>query len=150
MSEAIVGVKSVVWGLACSPAANGMGTALVVQSGDFSVESDKAEFRNAIGQCVAEIYYNQKQTLTLEVVPSADTIANARNSNLLPLPGSIVTVTDTGGVTQATANDYELVSTNSGKYIFDKGTKKKSNTGLTMLTFEMHQYVENDTAVVIV
>lgn len=140
MAESQVGVKAVVWGLTTSATATGMGT-FTTQSATFTAESEKVEVKNNLGQTVTAIFFNQTQLLTLEVVPSADTVANARTANILPAPGAIVTVTD--------ANDTELTGTNSGKYVFIRGTKNKSNTAETRLTFELIQWVENDNAVAI-
>jgi len=143
MAEAILGTKSVVWGLATVPSATGMGTAIVVQSADFKVESESAEFKNAVGQTVAKIYYNQKETMTIEVVPSSTSVAFAQAGSILPLPGTVVTVTD--------ASDTEVAGSTGANnaWIFVSGSKKKSNTGFNMLTFELERWTENNVAQVI-
>src|SRR5688572_6624451 len=139
MAETLLGV-GVVWGLTTGATASGMGVFLP-QSADFSVDSDRVEVRNGLGQVVGEVYHNQRQTMTMEVIPSSTTIALSRTANVMPAPGAVVTVTDTV--------DTELAATHAGKYIFIRGSKKKTNTDLTKLTFELVQYVENDVAVVI-
>lgn len=134
MAEVVTG-KAVVWGLATGATATGMGTFLA-QSADFSVEGEMVEVRNAVGQVVGQVHFNPKQTLTMEVIPTGTTIADAKAANILPIPGTVVTVSDTV--------DTEVAGTNSGKYIFLKGSKKKSNTDVTKLTFEMMQYIDAD------
>lgn len=137
MAETINGTKAVVWGLSTTATGTGMGT-FTTQSATFTVESDKVEIRDNKGAVITEIYYNQRQLLRMEVIPSSDTVANARLANILPSPGAIITVTDT--------EDTETTATNSAKYIFVRGEKQKSNTDATKLTFELLQYVENAVA----
>lgn len=139
--EIQVGTKSVVWGLTTGATGTGVGT-FTTQSADFAVKSEKAVLKNERGATITEIYFDPSQTLKMEVVPTSTTLALAKAANILPVPGTIVTVTD--------ADDTELTGTNSGKYLFQGGSKKKSNTGMTILTFELLQYMDNDTAVVIV
>ena len=134
MAEVVTG-KAVVWGLSTGATATGMGTFLA-QSADFSVDGEMVEVRNSSGEVVGQVHYNPKQSLTMEVIPTGTAIADAKSANILPLPGTVVTVTDT--------NDTEVAGTNSGKYIFIKGSKRKSNTDVVKLTFELMQYVNQD------
>jgi hypothetical protein len=140
MAETINGAKAVVWGLSTSATGTGMGT-FEAQSANFDAEADEVEVRNSKGQVVTDIFYNQRHILRMEVVPSSTTLAFAKTNSVLPQPGAIITVTDT--------DDTELTATNVAKYIFVRGSKAKSNTAETKLTFEMKQYVENDVAVTI-
>lgn len=138
MAAVYVGVP-VVWGLSHGATGTGIGSTLLNQSADFAVEGEKTEVKNASGETVAQAHFNAKQTLTLEVIPTGANLAAAKSANTLPLPGAIVTVADT--------DDAELSGTNGGKYVFIKGTKKKTSTGAAVLTFELEQYVGNDIAV---
>lgn len=126
----------VVWGLATTISGTGVGTGMLVQSVNFGVEAENVETKNAVGDTKSITYYNHKQTLTIEVVPSAATIADARTANILPLPGALVTVADTV--------DTEVSGVHSGKYIFVSGSKNKSNVGVTTLTMNLMQFVETD------
>lgn len=141
MAETVNGVKGVVWGIATGMSGTGVTTSFESQSLQFSAEADEAEIRNGKGQVVVDIFYNQRQTITIEVIPTGATIAAARTANILPAPGAIVTVTDT--------EDTELAGTNAGKYICVRASKSKSNTGATSISMELKQYVENDVAVLV-
>lgn len=134
MAEVQTGV-AVVWGLATGATGTGMGT-FIAQSADFAVEGELIEIRNIAGEVVGQVHYNPKQTLTMEVIPTGATKAAAKSANVLPLPGTVITVADT--------DDTEVSGTNAGKYIFLKGSKKKSNTDVTKLTFDLMQYVNQD------
>jgi hypothetical protein len=141
MAETVNGTLGVVWGIAMGMSGTGVTGSFATQSLQFSADADEAEIRNGKGAVVTDIFYNQRQTITIEVIPTGTTIALARTNNVLPAPGAIVTVTDT--------EDTELAGTNSGKYIFVRGSKSKSNTGATSLSMELKQYVENDVAVAV-
>jgi len=134
MAELIKGVGAV-WGIGASSTTFGTGS--LVQSMDFGVESESVEIKNAKGECVGKIFYNEKNTLTCEVIPSGASISAARTNNVLPAPGTLVTIVDA-------TEDTELAGTHTGKFVFTGGSKKKSNTGLTVLTFNLEQYVAND------
>ena len=133
-NEVMTGV-AVVWGLSTGATGTGMGTFLP-QSSDFAVEGELIEVRNSSGEVIGQVHFNPKQTLSLEVIPTGASKAAAKTANILPLPGAVITVTD--------ADDTEMTGVNTGKYIFLKGSKKKSNTDVTKLTFELMQYVNQD------
>lgn len=140
MAESILGTKAVSWGLATGATGTGVGT-FDAQSSSFAAESDIAEFRNNKGQVIGEVLYNQRHTLTMEIIPTGTTIALAKAANILPAPGAVINVTDT--------EDTEVSGTNGGKYVLIRASKQKSNTDYAKITMEMRQYVENDTAVVV-
>lgn len=143
MAEIIRGTKAVRWGLSTSATATGMGT-FTAQSTEFQVDSEVAQLKDNRGATVAEIYYDPKHTLTMEVVPTDSTITNAKAANILPDPGAIVTVTD--------ADDTEIAGGSAGnevKYIFVSGRKQSSNTDFVKLTFNLRRYGDNNVAQVI-
>lgn len=143
MAETINGIVGVVWGIGVTGLTGSGISTFVPQSLQFSAEADEAEIRNGKGQVVTDIFYNQRHTITIEVIPTGATIAAARTSNVLPAPGAIITVVE------SSAEDAELTGTNSAKYIFVRGSKSKSNTGATSISMELKQYVENDVAAVV-
>jgi hypothetical protein len=138
MAETINGTRGVVWGIATGLSGTGVTSSFLPQSLQFGAEADEAEVRNGRGDVVTDIFYNQRQTITIEVIPSDTTVALSRTANVIPKPGAIVTVTDT--------EDTELAGTNSGKYICVRASKSKSNTGPTAISMELKQYVDNDVA----
>lgn len=146
MAESQVGVKAVVWGIytgiTYSALSGKTGATQEIQSTTFTRESDKKETRNARGQVINETFHNFRNTFAIEVIPLGDTKAHALAGEVLPSPGDIITVTETTG-------DPEQAATNGGKYICDRATKIHDNTNEHKFNLEMHQYTENDTAVVV-
>ncbi len=140
MAEVQVGTLAVAWGLVTGATGSGMGT-FTPQSADFTVNSKSVETPNGVGQTINKTFYDFKQELSMEVIPTGTTLALAKAANILPVPGSIITVTDAG--------DTELTATNSAKYIFVEGSKKKSATGAVTLSFKLEQWVDADVAVVL-
>lgn len=151
MVESQVGVKAVVWGIytgisysAISGITSFSATAtLEIQSTTFSNEADKKEVRNSKGQVVTEIFHNFRRTFSIEVIPTGASKALALAADILPNAGDVITITEVG-----TYPDAEQAATNGGKYVCDRASKQHSNTDEHKMTFEMHQYTENDTAVV--
>jgi L-asparaginase/Glu-tRNA(Gln) amidotransferase subunit D len=143
MAETIKGV-GVFWGIGSSFAMAGTGIpttgtpTLRPQSIDFGVEAERVDIADYKGETVGSVFFNQKQTLSIEVIPTAGTIANAKGASILPEPGALVTITDTV--------DTELseAASQSGKYIFIRGSKRRSNKDVVRLTFELEQYLAND------
>lgn len=143
MAETQNGIRGVVWGIGVTGLTGSGITTFEPQSLQFAAEADELEIRNGKGQVVTDIFYNQKHTVTIEVIPSGTTIALARTSNVLPDPGTIITIVE------SSSEDSELTSTNAAKYICVRASKSKSNTGATSITMELKQYVENDVAVAV-
>lgn len=144
MAETINGTKGVVWGIATGITGTGIvasGTGLEPQSLQFSAEADNATIRNSRGDTITSVWYDQRQTLTIEVIPTGTTIALARGANIIPKPGAIVTITDT--------EDTELAGTHTGRYECVRASKSKSNTGATSISIELRQHVDNDLAAVV-
>lgn len=69
------------------------------QSADLNVTADEKQIRDADGDVISCVYYNQTRTLDLEVVPTGATIAAARLSSdgFMVNSGTIITVADTAG-----------------------------------------------------
>lgn len=137
MAETIRGI-AVFWALGSSLTATGtgMGTFLP-QSADFDVMADiDVKIPDYKGETIGRVFADQKQTLKLEVIPTGATIAAAQAASILPVPGAVITVVDTV--------DTEVSGTQSGKYLFIRGSKRRSNTDVVKLTFELEQYVASD------
>jgi hypothetical protein len=129
MAESQRGV-GVVWGITTTGAAyTGSGT-LRHQSQSFARSSDMEETRDELGEVINVTAYNQQQEIQLTVVPSGATMAAAKASNIVPVPGEKLTITDAdvslgGGSTK----DYMVVSatmnkTNNGKATIEITAKR--------------------------
>lgn len=154
MAESQVGVKAVCWGIYTGISYSGISTpqtgghaGFEIQSTNFGKEADKKEVRNSKGQTVTEIFHNFKRTLSIEVLPIGQTKEYALAGEILPNPGDIITITE--AAISGSQADPETAATNGGKYVCDRASKTKSNTDEHKMTFEMHQFTENDTAVVV-
>ncbi len=138
MAEVQRGTKFVAWGIATGATGSGIGT-FSPQSGDFKKDAKSVETPDGAGQSINITFYDKTQTFTLTVVPTATTITLAKAANILPDPGTIVTVTD--------ADDPEVDTANAGKYVCMASSKKKGNTSANELTFELKQWTDADLAV---
>ncbi len=144
MAETLVAKASVAvfWGLGASLAAtgSGMGTYLP-QSADFDVEAEEVSVADYKGETTAVVFFDQKEMLKMEVIPSSTTIALAKAASILPAPGTIITVVDT--------DDTEVAGATTSAYIFVRGSKRRSNKDVCKLTFEMRRHVANQVSTVI-
>ncbi len=136
MAETIRGV-GVVWGIGSDFAvtATGMGTFLP-QGVDFDTDAEEVEIADYKGETVGEIFFNEKDTLKMEVIPKGTSIALAKAANILPSPGAVVTVVDT--------NDTEIAGATTTAYLFIRGSKRKSAKGAVTLNFELKRYIANN------
>jgi len=140
MAETVLGTVGVVWGLGTEATGTGIG-AFQPQSSDFSRDADSVQVRNGKGATIGEVFYDQRKTLTLDVIPTGTNISTAGDAMIIPAPGTIVTVSD--------SIDDDVDATHGGKYILVRARKARSNTDVAKLTFELKQYVENDVAAVV-
>lgn len=145
MAETLVAKASVAvfWGLGSSltaTAASGMGTFLP-QSADFDVEADEVSVADYKGDTTAIVFFDQKETLKMEVIPTGSTIANAKIASILPAPGTIITVVDT--------DDTEVAGATTTAYVFIRGSKRRSNKDVCKLTFEMRRHISNSVSTII-
>lgn len=139
MAEAQRGTVAVAWGITSSITGSGLGTTMTIQSGTFKKESEAFETKNGIGQTVNKTFFNFKQTYSLAITPTADTLAHAKQYNIVPKPGNIITVADT--------DDTEVSGTNGGKYLVLSASKSKDNSKPNDFTVELEQFVDTDIAV---
>jgi hypothetical protein len=142
MAATIAGA-AVFWGIGSSFVASGTGISgtgvtLNPQSVDFATESESVEIPNYQGETVAKVYHNARETMTIVVIPSADTIAHVKSGAILPAPGAVVTIVDT--------DDTEVAGAvaNNNAWRFVRGSKKRSNKNAVELTFEIERLVAND------
>lgn len=117
-----------------------------MQSLQFSREADETEVRNNRGAVVTKIFYNNRRAITIEVVVTGATIAEAKTNNVAPAVGAIVTLADSA----TTDDDAQLAGLHSGKFICMRSSKAMSPTSEVRLSMDLVQYEDNDVAVAIV
>ena len=95
------------------------------QSADLNVTADEKQIRDADGDVISCVYYNQTRTLDLEVVPTGATIALARTSSdgFMVDSGSLITVIDSAGAEIDSAEG----SGAAGVYILKESRLSRSN-----------------------
>jgi hypothetical protein len=116
----------VFWGLE-GVTYTGFGTVTAqTQSADLNVTADEKQIRDADGDVISVVYYNQTRTLDLEVVPTGATIALAQASSaaFMVNSGNIITVTDTQAGLEI---DSAEGSGAAGVYILKESRLSRSN-----------------------
>ncbi len=144
MAETLVAKASVavIWGLGSSLTATGTGVGTFIpQSADFDVEAEEVSVSDYKGETTAVVFFDQKETLKMEVIPSGTTIALSKAASILPAPGTIITVVDT--------DDTEVAGATTTAYMFVRGSKRRSNKDVVKLTFEMKRYIANSVSTII-
>ena len=126
------GTIAVSWSLITSVSATspdtGVGTG-TVQSVDFTEESDEKAIKGADGATACLVFSDQRQTCTIEIIPSGATKALAKAANVLPNVGTTITLTDT--------EDAEVAATT---WIFLGGSKRKSVDDNAVITMNLRKY----------
>lgn len=128
---------AVFWGIGSSFTASGTGmggtgATLNPQSVDFDVKADiDVKIKDYKGESVARVLGDVNESLKLEVIPTADTIAHAKGASILPAPGAVVTIVDT--------DDTEVAGATTTAWQFIRGSKRRSNTDVVKLMFELER-----------
>lgn len=109
-------------------------------------ESDSKEIRNGDGDVVGKVYYNERRTMTLEVVPAGADINTSQTNavNLLGFggtpapPGTIVTVAEAD-----TQLDPIWETPHSGAWLLENMEMRRTDTDEALITLELMQYTAN-------
>lgn len=137
MAETLKGL-GIIWGVN-GKTFTGFSTATFkTQTLSLNRTADKAEVKNESGEVVGQVFYNEKKALSLSVVPSGSSIANAGTAldNLLPAIGTTITVADS---TNATVDGHH-----TGKYNLTSASLRFTNEGVATIDMEMEQFTAND------
>ena len=144
MAETLRGTSPVAWGLPSGLSITGF-TTILPQSFTYRRDADEATVRNSAGQTVTEIWYDKRESLSIEVVVSGATIAAAKADSILPASGDIITIGDS-----ATPDDApNLTASNAGKYVCVSAQEVGSNTAERRVSLELRQRTDVDIAVAI-
>lgn len=122
------GTFGVVWSLGTTVSGTGIGTNQI-QSADLGDEAELKEIKTgADGETKCIIFSDNKQNVTIEVVPSGATIAAAKTASIIPSPGADVTITD--------ADDAEF----AGTWHCLSASKRKTVDGEVRITMSLRKY----------
>ena len=96
------------------------------QSADLNVTADEKQIRDADGDVISCVYYNQTRTLDLEVVPTGATVAAAQASSaaFMVNSGTIITVTDAQAGLEIDSDEGDGAA---GVYILKESRLSRSN-----------------------
>jgi hypothetical protein len=124
--------KAVVWGNNIGVAYTGhAATANMPQTATFTQDGDEQEIRDATGEVQTFVYYNNRETLDIEVIPVGTSLANAKTANISPAKGDLVTITDPDSA------HTELPST---YWICISSTQTNSNTAEVRISMSLRKY----------
>lgn len=124
--------KAVVWGNNIGVAYTGhAATANMPQTATFTQDGDEQEIRDYQGEVQTFVYYNNRETLDIEVIPVGDSLANAKAANISPAKGELVTITDP---------DSEHTELPSLYWICISSTQTNSNTSEVRISMSLRKY----------
>lgn len=142
MAAALRGM-SVFWGVGSSFAFSGTGivltnTTLNPQSVRHSKESERAMIPNYAGEDVAQVFFNAKEVMTVDVIPTATTAAAIAASviTLTPNPGTQITVVDT--------DDTSAAGSSTTCWTFISGEKTRNNKNPMAVTYTLERAIGRD------
>ena len=128
---------AIVWSLVTAVSGTGIGAGIVD-----SVEYDQTPVSDEMthgldGKVKNRTFADTLERVTVNVIPSASTIASAKSNNIVPAIGADVTVTDADDAeiagSAATSNSYHVVSARKSKT-----AKGKASVTITMERFETY------------
>jgi hypothetical protein len=129
MASVQKGTFGVVWSLGTTVAGTGIGTTNQVDSIEYGKEAKTKEITSIDGLTKCLIVHDQTQNITIEVIPSANTLADAKSCNIVPAPGADVTITDTLDT-----------DTNAKVFICMSASKRKTVDGETRITMNLKKW----------
>ena len=118
---------------------SGIGT-IKPQSMSFTSTAKQVDVLNGAGDTIGKIFHDFSNTITAEVVIVSTTIAGIVASNIIPEPGTIVEVSDSGD-TEASGTTAATTA-----YVLLEATKQRSNADVCKATFEMQRWTANNVA----
>ena len=95
-------------------------------------EAEIIRYKDKDGDDVGAAVYNRTKRMTLNVYPTATTVANAKTANNMPVIGSQCAITD--------PDDGEAAS----NWMLESAEKTKSNTEITTWTLELSNGLDVD------
>ena len=115
----------------------GIGT-IIPQSLSFTSTAKQVDVIGGAGDTIGKVFHDFSNTITAEVVIAATTTAGIGAANIIPEPGTIVTVAD--------SDDAEIAGATTTAYVLLEATKQRSNADVCKATFEMQRWTANNLA----
>lgn len=148
MAQTLKGCAAI-WGVAGFGIASGVvisSTTTATQSVDVTRDGDIFQIADSNGETKGEVFYNNKVTISVDVIPlNATTIATAitNAAALQPAPGTTVTIADSQCTIAASA------AASAGKFSVLSSTMKRTNTGVAVISMQLRAYEANDVTVAV-
>lgn len=95
-------------------------------------EAEIIRYKDKDGDDVGAAVYNRTKRMTLNIYPTATTVANAKTANNMPVLGTQCAITD--------SDDSESAS----NWLLESAEKTKSNTEITTWTLELSNGLDVD------
>lgn len=115
------------------------GTISTIESYDATHEADVEQIKNGNGEVVAQVSANERISLNVTFIPSADTFANAKIAAALPTVNGYAEISGTDGPVAGgvTIGGVAL----DGKYVYSGGGSVKfTASGKAMVTITVTKY----------
>jgi len=110
------------------------GTITTMESYDITHEADVEQIKNSSGEVVAQVSANERISLNVTFIPSADTFANAKIAASLPKVNGYAEIASSDG---PTVGGVSL----DGTYVYSGGGSiKMTNSGKAMVTITVTKY----------
>jgi hypothetical protein len=110
------------------------GTITTIESYDITHEADVEQIKNSSGEVVAQVSANERVSLNVTFIPSADTFANAKIAASLPKVNGYAEIAGSDG---PTVGGVSL----DGTYVYSGGGSiKMTNSGKAMVTITVTKY----------
>jgi hypothetical protein len=110
------------------------GTITTMESYDITHEADVEQIKNSSGEVVAQVSANERISLNVTFIPSADTFANAKIAASLPKVNGYAEIASSDG---PTVGGVSL----DGTYVYSGGGSiKMTSSGKAMVTITVTKY----------
>ena len=116
------------------------GTITTIESYDVTHEADVEQIKNSSGEVVAQVSANERVSLNVTFIPSADTFANAKIAASLPKVNGYAEIASSDGPSAGTGITVGGVSLD-GTYVYSGGGSVKfTSSGKAMVTVTVTKY----------
>jgi hypothetical protein len=127
----------VVWGFGSDFAVTGTGIGTFLPTDlDFEVEAQRVEIPDYKGDDVANIWFNEKNRIRLNVRPKGATLDAAKAANIVPSPGTPAVVIET--------DDSQIEGAEETRYVVVRASKRKATNDAVSIVMELERAVAND------
>lgn len=123
---------AIVWSLVTAISGTGVGAG-IVDSVEYEISPVSDEMTHGLdGKVKNRTFADTLERLTVNVIPSAATIASAKSNNIVPAIGADIVVTD--------ADDLEISASSGAPYMTAGARKSKTAKGKASVSITMERF----------